>query len=383
MNSVLIVSFFDWDTSVEIPFLLSKAGSKVDLFCKKGAWLQSNSYYNNFIEGSENLDEFVKKLLAHIESNNYDFVVITEDPLLKFVNEQIIDPALFIKTLPLIKIENRDIISSKNGFSKFCVENNILTPKSDSYNSQKDYQRIIEKLNFPLIQKSESGWGGMGINIIKNEQALQIALENQIEDQNLMLQEYIIGEEVRVDALYLNGKLIIYFCSKVLSNTTDKFSFSTRRKYYNNPEIEINLITLGEKTGANGFSNITYIQEKETSKYFLIEMDLRPNSWMAYSQYFSDNNFITAIKSINSKKEFQNPCAVLFKNEIEIGLFYKDLYRAIFKKDIKGILRWIFNYKNYWRFLPFHDLKLTKRIISQLWAETVLFKWRKWTGYYK
>ncbi len=383
MNSVLIVSFFDWDTSVEIPFLLSKAGSKVDLFCKKGAWLQSNSYYNNFIEGSENLDEFVKKLLAHIELNNYDFVVITEDPLLKFVNEQIIDPALFIKTLPLIKIENRDIISSKNGFSKFCVENNILTPKSDSYNSQKDYQRIIEKLNFPLIQKSESGWGGMGINIIKNEQALQIALENQIEDQNLMLQEYIIGEEVRVDALYLKGKLIIYFCSKVLSNTTDKFSFSTRRKYYNNPEIEINLITLGEKTGANGFSNITYIQEKETSKYFLIEMDLRPNSWMAYSQYFSDNNFITAIKSINSKKEFQNPCAVLFKNEIEIGLFYKDLYRAIFKKDIKGILRWIFNYKNYWRFLPFYDFKLTKRIISQLWAETVLFKWRKWTGYYK
>ncbi len=383
MNSVLIVSFFDWDTSVEIPFLLSKAGSKVDLFCKKGAWLQSNSYYNNFIEGSENLDEFVKKLLAHIESNNYDFVVITEDPLLKFVNEQIIDPALFIKTLPLIKIENRDMISSKNGFSKFCFDNNVLTPKSDSYNSKADYQRIIETLNFPLIKKSESGWGGMGISIIQNELALQKALENQIDHQNLMLQEFIEGEEVGVEAFFYKGKLIVYFCAKVLSYTTDKFSFSTRRVYYNNPEIEIYLTQLGEKTGANGFASITYIKENSTSKYFVIEMDLRPNSWMAYSQYFSDNNFITAIKSINTKKEFQNPCAVLFKNEIEIGLFYKDLYRAIFKKDIKGILRWIFNYKNYWRFLPFHDLKLTKRIISQLWAETVLFKWRKWTGYYK
>jgi hypothetical protein len=383
MNSVLIVSFFDWDTSVEIPFLFSKAGSKVDLFCKKGAWLQSNSYHNNVIEGSEDIDEFVIKLLAHIESNSYDFVILTEDPLLKYVNEKIVDPTLFIKTLPLIKINLREIISSKNGFSKFCIENNILTPKSDSYNSVDDYQRIINHLKFPLIQKSESGWGGMGISIIDNELALQKALENQEYNQNIMLQEYILGEDVRVDALYIKGKLIIYFCSKVLSHTTDKFSFSTRRKYYNNPEIQLILTELGEKTGANGFANITFIQEKTTANYYIIEMDLRPNSWMAYSQYFSDNNFITAIKSINSKKEFQNPCAVLFKNEIEVGLFYKDLYRAIFKKDIKGVLRWIFNYKNYWRFLPFYDFKLTKRIISQLWAETVLFKWRKWTGYYK
>ena len=310
-------------------------------------------------------------------------MILTEDPLLKYVNDQIEDTTLFLKALPLIKIENRNIINSKNGFSKFCIQNKVLTPKSESYNSKADFQKILENLNFPLIQKTESGWGGMGISIIQNEVELQKTLENQKENQNLMLQEFIEGEEVFVDALYFKGKLIVYFCSKVLSYATDKFSFSTRKYYYNNSEIKNNLIELGEKTGGHGFANITYIQSIKTSDYYIIEMDLRPTSWMAYSQYLSGYNFITAIESILLKNDFQNPSAVLFKDEIEIGLFYKDIHRSIFSKDIKGILKWIFNYSGYWRFLPCYDLKLTRRILYQLWADTVIFKWNKWTGKYK
>lgn len=34
--------------------------------------------------------------------------------------------------------------------------------------------------------------------------------------------------------------------------------------------------------------------------------------------------------------------------EIEIALFYRDLRRCWKKKDLKGVMRWVFNYKGYW-----------------------------------
>ena len=69
------------------------------------------------------------------------------------------------------------------------------------------------------------------------------------------------------------------------------------------------------------------------------------------------------------------------KEFIEVALFYKDLRRALWKKDLKGIGRWIFNVKGYWRFLPFYDLKLSKRIFSEIWKEIFAPKWKKIFNY--
>jgi hypothetical protein len=58
-------------------------------------------------------------------------------------------------------------------------------------------------------------------------------------------------------------------------------------------------------------------------------------------------------------------------------LFYKDIRRAIWAKDLKGILRWIVGWKGYWRFLPFYDFKLTKKILFEIWVEVGVFKLKK------
>jgi hypothetical protein len=52
----------------------------------------------------------------------------------------------------------------------------------------------------------------------------------------------------------------------------------------------------------------------------------------------------------------------------------------IWKKDISGILEWVFNKNGYWRYLTFYDFKLTKRIFTTLWKEVVGYKWKKIWG---
>ncbi|OYZ47341.1 MAG: hypothetical protein B7Y15_14625, partial [Bacteroidetes bacterium 24-39-8] len=69
---------------------------------------------------------------------------------------------------------------------------------------------------------------------------------------------------------------------------------------------------------------------------------------------------------------FINDHAQLLKNQhqatkpVEIALFFKDLRRCFWQRDFKGALKWILNDKSLWRYIPFYDWKLLKRILGEL-----------------
>jgi predicted ATP-grasp superfamily ATP-dependent carboligase len=371
MNKVLIASLDNWDSCAEIPYIFKKAGCIVDVYCTKNGWLQTNGYHDKWIEAPKNIDSYLQIFFDLVDINNYTLIILTDEPLLKILNERIENKELFIKVMPLIKVENRKMLSSKIGFSDFCISNDVLTPRYAIYQSETDIETIVQNLNFPLINKNEFSWGGTDMCIINSKLELIELLKSVELKQPILFQEFIEGEEIRIDAYYYRGELIVYFCAKVLNYANNRFTYNTRRVYYTNSEIKSHLIDLGKKSGANGFANINYIHEIKSNKYFLIEMDLRTNSWLAYSQYLSKNNFISGIKKIINKNQHTDPEAVLFKDNIEIALFYKDFKRIYWQRDLRGLFRWIFNLKGFWRFLPFYDLKLSKKLIKDLFYEFV------------
>ena len=339
------------------------------MYCTKNGWLQTNSFHDNWIESSKNVEIYITNFLELIGKDDYQYILVTDEPLLKHLNEKDLDIETYIKVMPLIKVENKKMISSKIGFSEFCFENDITTPRYGTYKNFSDISNILKNLKFPLINKNEFSWGGTDMSIINSENELLDLTKNISNNQVIQFQEFIQGEEIRIDAFYYKGELKVYFCAKVLNYANNRFTYNTRRLYYNNPEIKNHLIELGKKSGANGFANINYIKEDKTGIYYLIEMDLRTNSWLAYSEYLSKNNFITALKNGFNSSQVYKPDADLLKKDIEIGLFYKDLKRIYWQKDIKGLLRWIFNIKGYWKFLPFYDFKLSKPILKNLLNE--------------
>lgn len=372
MYNILIASLDNWDSCAEVPYIFKKAGCQVDVYCRKGDWLQTNRFHDHWIEAPLDNELFLEQFLTLANTEKYALIILTDEPLLKGLSEIINDECVFKKVMPLTKIENKKMLSSKIGFSDFCIANNIQTPKYSFYESDKDFEKIVTNLKFPLLNKNEYSWGGTDMSIINSKQELIELLKKIKSGQSILFQEFIDGEELRVDAYYQNGELMVYFCAKVLNYATNRFSYNTRRVYHNNPKLKPLLIELGKISGANGFANINYIYEPKTDNYYLIEMDLRTNSWLAYSQYLSKTNFITVIQNIILKRKQEKPDATLYKEGIEIGLFYKDLKRVYWQKDLKGLLRWVFNIKGYWRYLPFYDLKLSKLIIKNLTNEFII-----------
>jgi hypothetical protein len=120
------------------------------------------------------------------------------------------------------------------------------------------------------------------------------------------------------------------------------------------------------------------MKDRKTGIHYLIEIDVRPNTWIAYSNFLSIYNFVYCIEHLHEPEALGFIKSTLKNNKaIEIALFYKDIRRAIWAKDLKGILRWIVGWKGYWRFLPFYDFKLTKKILFEIWVEVGVFKLKK------
>lgn len=377
---VLLACYSNWDACAETPFILKKAGCHVSVYCSAKSWLLANSFHDVWYESATSLDTYRAGLINLVKSADFDWVILTDDALIGYMNE-VVDEEQFARIMPIQAIENRKMLSSKKGFSEFCKEHDIDTPGFIIYNSKEDLNKIKQQLTFPVINKLDFSWGGTDMFISNTYEEFLSNLHKIPENRDVLIQEYINGEEIHVEALFYRGEIMAYFSANILQFSTTKFSYTTKKLYFNNTDLEPVLRKTGAALKMNSFGNICFLHDKERNKYFLIEVDPRPNSWMPYSRYIGENHFIRAVENIVSGKiggSFQG--MKLKQEKIEVGLFYKDIRRTLWQKDIKSLMQWIFNIKGYWKYIPTYDKVLMKRISKEVWDEVFMFYIRKLTG---
>jgi len=136
---VLLASRADFmDIAAEIPYMFKKAGCEVHVFCMAESTLLANSYYDKWVESAKDETIYREKLIAIAQDKEagYDWIIPIDDECNKTMNACIKDEALFKKILPLTKIENRDVLSSKVGLSKVCEKYGIASPRFINYSEE-------------------------------------------------------------------------------------------------------------------------------------------------------------------------------------------------------------------------------------------------------
>ncbi|MEY2836095.1 MAG: hypothetical protein RLZZ557_1757 [Bacteroidota bacterium] len=377
---VLIACLKNWDACAETPFLLKSAGCTVDVFCSKKSWLIANQYYNHWQESPEDLDAYRFELIQLVQNNHYDWVILADDALIGYMNE-VVEQDMFAKIMPIQDIRERNMLSSKKGFSEFCKNNGIDTPGFVIYNGREDLKTIQETLKFPVINKLDFSWGGTDMFISHTFEEFEANLHKIPQNEHVLIQEYIDGEEIHVEALFYQGELMAYFTANILQFSTTKFSYTTKKRYFNDKALEPILRKAGAALKMNSFGNICFLFDKERKKYFLIEVDPRPNSWMPYSRFVGKNHFIHAVENIvqgRIQNSFQG--MGMQRENVDVGLFYKDIRRTLWQKDIKSLIQWLFNINGYGKYIPLYDKVLMKRILKEVWDEVFMFYIRRITG---
>lgn len=383
MKRVLLVCSETWDSVSEIPYIFKKGGcSIVDVLCPANAWLRYNSFCDTWIEIKKQPEEVQEqlKVIANDPLKPYDKIHMLDEKIIDIMNHCTLTDHEFAMIMPVTDPNNRVILSSKSGFSQTCEKFGIDTPKFIVYQEGVPIADQVRNLAFPLMMKEDLSWGGGGISFCANWAELVEGLKKARTKKNLVIQEYIVGEEIRIDALFYKGQLVTYNSATALSYYESSFTYTTRRLYFRDAKIESMLAHMGKSFSLNSFANISVIYHPERNIHYLIEVDTRTNNWMPYSR-FTGYDFADGIQLI--QHYWPNPIpeqtiqSTKTSKPVEIAVFYRDVRRCVKQKDAVGLLRWIFNYKGYWRFIPFYDWRLLKRIfIVMFWdlAEKMRFK---------
>ena len=341
--SVLIVDYMNYDSAVEVPYLFSQAGCEVTVFCDQKSWLTHNSFYDKqILPLSKNTDEYLQQLEKVIEVGKYDYVCPVDDEVIRMFDES---------------------RGSKSYISNFCKINNFLTPNF-----------VIENIHdpeitFPALLKIDKSQGGKGVLFCGDEDQMTNAYQalSFQQKKNLVIQKYIKGENVGMEAFFDHGKLTAYVFSRIEKTVNGEFGISSERVYFPCPTVlESEMIRFGKLFNAHGFASITFIHEVATDKYYLIEFDSRTNAWLRHAR-FVGVDFSCAIRASLAHKElFLRPQFFDQENKKILWHFPRDLIRAFLDRDIKTYFRWVFNIGGRWKMIPWYDPKLIWSMIIRI-----------------
>lgn len=364
----LICCLENWDTLMELPFVISAAGFQVDVFCSKQSWLLKNSYYSKWIQRPDKKEEWLPLLMKL--ATEYTVVIPADEKLLIEINNAT-DNASAAALLPLKKMEHRYLIGAKSGLSEFCSALKLPTPNYIivQQHSPAELEQKIAALQFPVLVKPDAGWGGGGIAKFETIDELRTHLHS-ITNRNIIVQEFKNGRDIGIEALFKDGRLLMYTAADVITYFDSPFGFTTRRRCFTDHRIEELVTAIGQGGELNGFASIQMIESEGT--LYIIECDCRPNFWIPYNR-FAGFDFSRAFTAFTPRGGVAEK-SIATDTTDEIAIFYRDIIRCINQKDVKGIFRWLTNYKRCWRFIPTYDRKLFRNILYELMVVKVVNK---------
>ncbi|MFH1426953.1 MAG: ATP-grasp domain-containing protein, partial [Patescibacteria group bacterium] len=208
--------------SLKKKFILQKL-NKLDLniICinKEKNWAQNYvddwvvTDTNNHSKAIEDLENFLSSR-PNIKINGA--ITFWEDDVL--LTSKIADKL----NLPGIPARIAKKARNKYLFRKFCEENSILAPKNMLIKSVKDLKLAAKNFSFPVVLKPT--YGSSSAFVIKAEDNAELIetynyikknISSEIETslregKDIMVEEYIDGDEVDIDILLQNGKIKFY-----------------------------------------------------------------------------------------------------------------------------------------------------------------------------
>jgi len=159
-----------------------------------------------------------EKLLCSTRDANHTLEVVIEyskerkiDGVMTIANDVPFTVALVADSLnlPGISLQSARYASNKILMKEQFLKNNISTPKSYVVANKEDFLKLVSKKSFPLILKPSDGRGSRGVIYLDESVDLEWAWNYVFDissNKELMLEEYIIGDQLSVEGLFINNK---------------------------------------------------------------------------------------------------------------------------------------------------------------------------------
>jgi D-alanine-D-alanine ligase len=184
-------------------------------------------------------------------------------------------------------------ITMNKGYTKAIVQDipelHVARSMQLFKNSPSNTQRVMDELRFPLFIKPNNGGSSIGMSKVKAPEELQEALDKAFaEDKQVLVEEFVSGREFSMGIYTAAGKTTVLPATEIVSS---KEFFDFEAKYtaglteeitpgrMNDEEAERAsriVARVYEKLNCKGAVRVDYFLEKETGKFYFIEINTVP-----------------------------------------------------------------------------------------------------------
>ncbi len=175
------------------------------------------------------------------------------------------------------RAENRDL------FEKVLEELNIPQPEGQAVTKIEDGVKAAERIGYPVLVRPSFVLGGRAMQIVANEQQLRHYLKTAVEideDKPVLVDKYIIGKEVEVDAICDGRDVFVPGIMELVERTGihSGDSISVYPTFSISDKVRGTILQYAKKLGLGigivGLYNIQFIVDKE-ERVYIIEVNPR------------------------------------------------------------------------------------------------------------
>ncbi|WP_373400478.1 D-alanine--D-alanine ligase [Algoriphagus halophilus] len=184
-------------------------------------------------------------------------------------------------------------ITMNKGYTKAIVDDieelHIAKSLQLFENSLENREKVVNELTLPLFIKPNNGGSSIGMSKVKTWEELQEALDKAFaEDKQVLVEEFVSGREFSIGCFKGKGNIQVLPATEIVSS---KEFFDYEAKYVagvteeitpgrmTEEEVErVNRIIpkIYEKLNCKGAVRIDYFLQKETGKFYFIEINTVP-----------------------------------------------------------------------------------------------------------
>ena len=175
------------------------------------------------------------------------------------------------------RAENRDL------FEKVLEELNIPQPEGQAVTKIEDGVKAAERIGYPVLVRPSFVLGGRAMQIVANETQLRHYLKTAVEideDKPVLVDKYIIGKEVEVDAICDGHDVFVPGIMELVERTGihSGDSISVYPTFSISDKVKGTILQYAKKLGLGigiiGLYNIQFIVDKD-ERVFIIEVNPR------------------------------------------------------------------------------------------------------------
>lgn len=213
-----------------------------------------------------------------VKKNNIDVLLPTETKWISFAIANREALSTFVAVAPLPDSKSFVLANNKWLLARFLAENQIPGPPTVLVTFDGFFEKRLQDMEFPVLLKPVTAWGGEGIERFDNLSDLRCYLEVQgpekIKDR-FIVQSFLPGVVVGVNILSYNGKILATTMQRGIIPNTQKYAAAGAIKFIKEERFLAIAQKLVFALNWSGFANVDTLHDVRDDQLKILEINAR------------------------------------------------------------------------------------------------------------